>query len=336
MHELEELLKQLRSNPENKELKKKVRQWLYHNREDSKTTSLLRSHWDLLEKKMSERELKRLNTTLKVIHHKSGMTTTCFRNNKTRRISRSTIFKIAATLFIPIMIYTVVEYGSPWGTRAEVAELIAEQTTTGNKHFFLPDSTEVWLNSESRLDYPSDFEQNKQRIVNLSGQAFFKVTHDADHPFIVQTSDMDIRVVGTSFDVAAYADEKHISSVLEEGAIVVLDKYGKALDRLFPGEKVLFNKQHKTLEKTKVKTENFTSWTSGKLVFHNAGIAEVVRKLERRFGYTISVSEEIMKKKPTYTFSVKDEKIEEICQLICLSTDAEAFVEGKHIRLEKN
>lgn len=337
MHELEELLKQLRSNPENGALKKKVRQWLYQNGEDPKTTSLLRSHWELLDDELPERDLDQLRTTLKDIHRKVSMESASSKNNKNKKrgINRISILKIAATLLIPILTYTTIEYGSHWHTAANTTELIAAKTGTETKHFFLPDSTEIWLNSESQLDYPSDFEHSKQRLVTLSGQAFFKVSHDANHPFVVQTSDVDIRVLGTSFDVSAYPEEERISTVLEEGAIALLNKEGKALDKLVPGEQAVFHTQRGDLNKMKVRTGDLTSWTSGKLIFYNTGIAEVVRKLERRFGYRISVSKELLEENPTYTFSIKHESIEEICQLICLSTDAEAIIEGKHIRLEK-
>jgi hypothetical protein len=89
------------------------------------------------------------------------------------------------------------------------------------------------------------------------------------------------------------------------------------------------------LTKVKVNTTDFTSWTTGKLVFRNAGIAEVSRKLERRFGCTLSFSEELLEEKPTYTFTVQHEEINEICRLIELSTNAKASVNGTNIHFEK-
>ena len=72
-----------------------------------------------------------------------------------------------------------------------------------------------------------------------------------------------------------------------------------------------------------------------KLIFHNAGIAEVAQKLERRFGCTISISSELLEENPTYTFTVQHEDINEICRLIELSTNAKATINGKHIHFEK-
>ncbi len=337
MHELEKLLKQLRSDPENAELKKRVRRWLAEHREDSKTTALLRSHWDLLDDELGERDLQQLRGTLEKIHHKVNLEPVSLKNkkNKKRRFSRHSVLKIAATLLLPILIYASIEYADSWLNSANTSELVMAKTGTQIKHFFLPDSTEVWLNSESHIKYTSDFQNNKQRLVSLSGQAFFKVYHDAEHPFVVQTSDMDIRVLGTSFDVSAYPEEQAISTVLEEGAIALSNKQGKSLDKLAAGEQAVFHRKSGTLEKIKGSSKELTSWRSGKLIFRDAGIAQVISKLERRFGYNISVSQELLEENPTYSFSIKDENIEEICQLICLATGARATIEGKHIRLEK-
>jgi ferric-dicitrate binding protein FerR (iron transport regulator) len=146
---------------------------------------------------------------------------------------------------------------------------------------------------------------------------------------------MYIRVLGTSFDVSAYPDEQTISSTLEEGSIALFSKQGRQLGKLVPGEQVTFNIASSTLTKKKVKTSDLTSWTVGKLVFRDAGIAEVAHKLERRFGYTISISPELLEKNPTYTFTIQHEDINEICRLIELTTNAKVTIGGSHIQFEK-
>ncbi|SHF45758.1 FecR family protein [Mariniphaga anaerophila] len=336
MHEFQELLNQLRSNPANKELKKKIREWLSENPGNEQVLQLLKEHWELINTDLSESDFFRLNRVLAKIHVKANMKLSVQRNSNHRRsINRRQIIQIAATLLIPVLTYVGIHYFIKADNTENASQLIVETTGAKIRHFFLPDSTEVWLNSESRLNYPENINKTKQRIVSLSGQAYFKVYHDAARPFAVQTLQMDIRVLGTSFDVSAYPDEQTISSTLEKGSIALFSKQGKQLEQLVPGEQAVFDIVSSTLKRENVKTTDFTSWTVGKLVFHNAGIIEVAQKLERRFGYTISISSELSEENPTYTFTVQHESINEICRLIELSTNARATIDGKHIHFEK-
>jgi ferric-dicitrate binding protein FerR (iron transport regulator) len=338
MHEFQELLNQLRSNPTNNELKKKIREWLHKNPGDEQISQLLKKHWELLDTDLSESDLSRLDRLLKEIHVKANMKSSLYTDNnrKKRYINPAKILQFAATLLIPVLIYTGIYHFIKSGDTGKTGQLIVQTTGLNNQHFFLPDSTEVWLNAESRLGYPENLNKTKYRTVSLTGQAYFKVYHDAAHPFIVQTPQMDVKVLGTSFDVSAYPDEQTISSTLEEGLIALFNKQGKQLEKLIPGEQAVFYIATSTLTKKKVKTTDFTSWTASKLVFRDAGIAEVARKLERHFGCTISISTELLEENPTYTFTIQHEDINEICRLIELSTNnAKASVNGTHIHFEK-
>ena len=332
MHEFQELLDRLRSNPTDNKLKTKIRKWLRENPGDEQASRLLKNHWEMLYPDLSKSDLSRLDKLLEKIHEKASMKSS---HHKKRYINHKKTLRIAATLLIPILIYSGIQYSIKFRNTENTGKLIIQTTSAKTQHFFLPDSTEVWLNSESRLNYSENLHKTKNRLVSLTGQAYFKVYHDAAHPFIVQTSQMDIRVLGTSFDVSAYPDEQTISSTLEEGSIALFSKQGKQLGKLVPGEQVTFNITRSTLTKKKVKTSDLTSWRAGKLVFRDAGIAEVARKLERRFGYTISISPELLEKNPTYTFTIQHEDINEICRLIELTTNAKVTIGGSYIQFEK-
>ncbi len=336
-HKFEELISQLRQSPSDSVAKKKVREWILRNPDDQECLQSLKNHWDLLEDNLQERDLRQLDRLLENIHLKAGIRTSVqgasaqkLGNNK-----RISLLQIAAALIFPVLIYSAFNHFRNIGNPESLNLLIVEQADRETRHFFLPDSTEVWLNSDSRISYQKDLKKAGRRLVSLSGQAYFKVFHDASHPFIVKTPQIDIRVLGTCFDVSAYPDDPLISSTLEEGSIALLDKNGKQLEKLVPGEQAVFNSTSSSLQKERVKTEEFTSWKSGKLIFRNAGIAEVAKKLEHRFGCTISISPELLNENPTYTFTIQQEKLEEICRLIELSTKAKATINGQHIQFEK-
>ena len=98
----------------------------------------------------------------------------------------------------------------------------------------LADGTKVWLNSASRLIYPQSF-MGKERRVVLSGEAFFDVAHDAERPFIVETSRMNVKVLGTRFNVNDYDDNEEVSTTLVNGSVEIVSG-GQQAFRLVPGE----------------------------------------------------------------------------------------------------
>jgi len=337
MYKFEEILDQLRKSPNDHGLKIKVQELIQQNPDDKEMQQCIEKHWQLLEDDLKESDLGQLERLLENIHLKTGIQPSIpvARIKKLHNKKRINLLKIAAALLFPVLIYSSFQHFRKPGSPESSNLLMVEQTDGETRHFFLPDSTEVWLNSSSRISYPQDLGKAKVRLVNLSGQAYFKVFHDATHPFIVQTPRIDIRVLGTCFDVSAYPDEQFIYSTLEKGSIALLNKNGKQLEKLVPGEQAVFNLKTSSLQKEQVKTEEYTSWKSGKLIFRDSGIAEVAKKLEHRFGCTITISPELLHENPTYTFTIHKENLEEICHLIELSTNAKATVGGQYIQFEK-
>lgn len=338
MNHLREILRQLRANPNDNKLKNELRKWLSQNQEDKAISAFLKEHWDAVESKLPENDQRRLDQLLKEIHRKANVNSTG--ENEVRflrkRSTTVTLLKIAAVLLLPVLVYSGILLTQKVDDRKNPERFIVKNAGKTVQHFFLPDSTEVWLNAASHLSYAENLNNTKKRSVTLSGQAYFKVYHDAAHPFIVQTPEIDIRVLGTSFDVSAYHDEPTISSILEEGSIAVFNKQGQQLDKLVPGEQAIYDIPGKVLNKKLVESDFYTSWKTGKLVFRNAGIVEIARKLERRFACTVTISPEILKENPSYTFSVQNEKLEEVCLLLELSSnDIKTLINGTQIRIEK-
>lgn len=149
----------------------------------------------------------------------------------------------------------------------------------------LPDGTKVVLNAGSRLVYPEVF-KDKNREVLLVGEAFFDVEHDSEHPFVVQTTDIRIQVLGTRFNVSAYPADKTIETVLTEGK-VRLEKnnagiFSESID-LNPNELASFNKSTKKALVLSVDTENYTLWKDGLFKFESTDLNRIVKKLERYY-----------------------------------------------------
>ncbi|WP_421918595.1 FecR family protein [Marinifilum sp.] len=155
----------------------------------------------------------------------------------------------------------------------------------------LADGTKVWLNSESVLKYPTYFDGD-ERIVLLEGEAFFDVAKNRNMPFIVKTSDLNVRVLGTEFNLSSYKSEKNIELTLEEGS-VGLYKKGQLFNpekavRVKPNQKASFNKTlNRNVKLIACNPEIYSSWRFGKLQFRHENFGVLIRKLERWFDVRI-------------------------------------------------
>ena len=205
------------------------------------------------------------------------------------------------------------------------------ETMQGQKmQMTLPDGTKVWLNSGSKLTYAGDFNRS-ERIVNLEGEAFFNVTKNQTKKFKVRTSDVDIVVKGTSFDVSAYNDDREISVSLLEGKVVITDKTGKYMTDLNPDELVIISRQNLKYTLFKDDANTYRSWTQDQLIFYNEDIYEVTKKLERWYGINIKLVNPDEKQK--YTFSVKTESLRELLELFNKLTPIDYKINGKEVTI---
>ncbi len=152
------------------------------------------------------------------------------------------------------------------------------ETLTGMEYsLLLSDGTRVYLNAESSLSYPTAF-RGKQRIVELKGEAFFQVTKDPEHPFVVKMSGVELTVTGTTFNVRSYADEQQIVATLVEGIVAVNGR------QIVPGEQAVYSKKNKELAVHAVDVDRYIAWQQGKFVFRNERLEDVLMTLSRWYG----------------------------------------------------
>ncbi|WP_372775429.1 FecR family protein [Mangrovibacterium sp.] len=147
----------------------------------------------------------------------------------------------------------------------------------------LADGTKVWLNAGSRLVYPSRF-TDKTREVFLVGEALFDVGHDKDHPFIVKTKDLSVKVLGTKFNVTAYPEDQSIQTVLAHGSVELIKSKAGLFDRpvlLEPGQMGFWSKENNETIVSQVDVSSYTLWAEGLFSFADADLSRVVKKLER-------------------------------------------------------
>lgn len=176
----------------------------------------------------------------------------------------------------------------------------------------LSDGTLVTLNSGTRFKYPIHFIQDNNRTVFLDGEAFFDVTEDATHPFIVKTTNMNIEVLGTRFNVSSYLDDEKDFTVLVDGKVLVSSTtIPENTTVLEPNQKASFN--NSKLDVIDVHVDKYVAWIQGQLIFKEDSFKVIINKLERKFNLKIinnySDLEEII-----ITASFRTENIEQILE----------------------
>jgi len=155
----------------------------------------------------------------------------------------------------------------------------------------LSDGTKAHLNAGSSLKYPVQFLDRMERKVYITGEVFLSVEKDSLHPFIVNAYDLNVRVLGTSFNVNAYPEDDVTEIVLVEGSVGLYNDSEKfdpeKSELLSPGYKASFDKKTMEISKKAVITDLYTSWMNGELVFRNMSFANILKKLERHYDVNI-------------------------------------------------
>ena len=152
----------------------------------------------------------------------------------------------------------------------------------GEYQLILSDGTKVWLNADTKLEYPTKFTANN-RLVKLTGEAYFSVAKDSNRPFIVNLQNMDIEVLGTEFNVSAYNDDNLIKTTLVEGNVLIKNNSNPVLkdQTLSPGEQLSFDKNENTTEVNKVDVYQYIAWKEGQFVFDHRTLEEITKILGR-------------------------------------------------------
>ena len=201
----------------------------------------------------------------------------------------------------------------------------------GEYKIVLDDGTEIWLNSASELKYPAHFVGNERRVC-LVGEAYFQVARNEAAPFIVETRDMDVKVLGTSFNVSAYEDEENSHATLVEGRVEVDDKINGEKVTLTPGEQALL--QGKEMVVREVNTKLYSMWRLDRFTFASEDMEGVIRKLSRWYNVNFFFSNSSMKQKRFTGSLPKYSDISQVLKMIEMTTDIKFQVKGNTIIIQ--
>ena len=180
----------------------------------------------------------------------------------------------------------------------------------GEYTLVLADGTTVYLNAESELRFPKQF-KGKNRKVYLEGEGYFDVRRNEKQPFIVEVTQVEVRVLGTSFGVRAYTGEENVLTTLVQGRVNV-EAGGKQVE-LSPGQQADFNRGNDRLTVAEVDVEQYVGWKDGRLVFDNKPLEFILEELGRWYSFDVFYSNNELKEIP-YSLNIK--KHEDIAQVL--------------------
>ncbi|MEZ5104966.1 MAG: DUF4974 domain-containing protein [Draconibacterium sp.] len=308
-------------------------QWLNSGTFPEKDKSIVYNDWKSFKEEDGVTKFENYDTLLDKIHHKINTQQSKQSNINTGKLSISKlttwITRAAAILLIPVLGFLFYTLSDKAPTTVEADDLIIRfvelSAPIGSRtKMELSDGTVVHLNVGSKLIYPMVF-TGSTREVTLSGEGYFDVEHNPEKPFIVKTEKLDVKVLGTSFNVSAYPNDDNVETTLVKGKVTLEKRENsgasQSIGSMVPGQHVEYNTKTGAILSVKGNVEQYTGWKEGKLVFKNASVSDVASKLSRMFNVEIEIGDDI--KDYTYSVTFVDEPLFQILDLMTMATPIE-------------
>ena len=303
----------------------KVRQWLVNDTDVDVKNDVMYDIWDHLDVEDTDVE-----EALSLFHENQRKYNL---RHRTMRIAGKPM-RWAAVLLLPLISAAIVwVYQERLHDYRQLAEFYVPEGKIDS--LILSDGSKVIVNGGSTLLYPVQFAKHKEhRDVFLLGEGHFDVAKDKKQPFVVHSGNLEVKVLGTKFNVRAYINEEHITTTLEEGSVELSDKQFSEIMK--PNEQIIYSRNDGSMSKTNVNVKDFSGWTSGKMTFANKSLEEILRMVGKRFDVHFDVDKNInLNARFTMTFT-KEESFSEIMEVVThLGEDLKYTKKGNVIRLYK-
>jgi ferric-dicitrate binding protein FerR (iron transport regulator) len=238
------------------------------------------------------------------------------------------LFSIAASIAVLLSISNIYRMGK----QTEEIYRVVFSSPNAVSCVILPDSSVATLNRGSTLAYETDYNKN-MRKVSLEGEAFFDVRPDAEKAFIVSTDKVEVKVLGTVFNVSAYPENGEVITSLISGSVQLGNGEAEPICHLQPGQSAVYDKETAEIEIDYYDQEYVIGWITGKLLFRKKTFSDICKELEKKFNCTIEVkNEEIHKKLFTGKF-LNGETLPEILSIIQINTPFRYKTVNNHITI---
>lgn len=324
-------------NISSEELKERVQHRIVHPLKDTERDEALKNIWDKLGQTLSkdsswEESFQQLKPSLRAFDTSQGYHPSKFTK---RWIRIAAIWGIPFLMFITSgYFYYSISSKNHQSTATDISYSQCYASLGHRKKIYLPDSSQIWLNAGSTLIYPSTFRSSKREVF-LLGEGFFDIKKDSLHPFIVHTNYLEMEVLGTTFNVSSYPEDKQIKATLETGKLKVKILHDSTSYYLSPNNQLIYTPSTHQVERKFVKASDYSDWKTGGLFFNNSSFEDVLRILARTYGIKIHIRTSVYKNQKIYVHFNKNESLENIFLILKLMVpeleykiaDQEIFIE---------
>lgn len=239
------------------------------------------------------------------------------------------LLSIAASI---VILLSVVSLQYLYGDKKDVVSWVVFSSPNGVSRVVLPDSSVVMINKGSTVAYSTGYNQSK-RLVQLNGEACFNVMPNQKVPFIVSTKNVEVKVLGTVFNVSAYDDEEESVTSLLSGSVELKNKADNRVLYLVPNQSAVYNNSTAEVKIEPFDAEYVVGWIDGNLFFKKNTFKEICKVLEKKFNCSIQVNnKEVQKKLFTGKF-VSDESLPQILDIIRVIVPFNYTITNNHVQI---
>lgn len=245
-------------------------------------------------------------------------------------------WSVAAVAIVLLGLITVTAYWQ--GSRqiqSNFSDIVVEAPLGSKTKLTLPDGSTVWLNAGSKMVYSQGFGVRDRRLA-FQGEGYFEVEKNDEMPFLVQTHDVNVTVVGTKFNFRNYPEDEEAVVELLEGKVALENQLKEESVRyLSPNEKMVLHKATGKMDITSAKVKEATLWTENILLFDEDLLPDIVRELERSYHVQIEIENEDLKQTRFYgQFNQLEQNIYEVLDMLSETGKLKYHEEGKVIYLK--
>ncbi len=224
-------------------------------------------------------------------------------------------------------------YKAASGNASEVVYNTLSTPRGGQYQLVLPDGSKVWLNASSSLRFPAFFE-GKRRVVELTGEGYFEIAHNAKMPFAVYVNDLKVEVLGTHFNIMSYDNEKTVNTTLLEGSVKLSFPTSKIREqeiKIKPGQQATLDKNISLMNVHEADVESAVAWKNGMFQFKSDDIQTIMRQIERWYDVDVSYADKIPEGHYSGTID-RNNKLSTVLKIL-EESDLKFKIEGKTLTI---
>ena len=323
MQEIEEIIVKSFSEEITSEEKNRLSHWLAESSENEKYLAQLKNIWQVSHAAFNPDEIN-LNVAENTILQKID-----------DRVPIKVSFwgwwqRVAAIIVLPLIL--ILSYLLLFDNGFSVSEAVYQEISSPpgmSSKIVLTDGSTVWLNSNSKLKYPTRFSDGKREVI-LSGEAYFEVESDKKNPFLVKTQALTVMATGTAFNVEAYQSDSITAVTLIKGKVNV-DISGKENMNITPNQRLSYNNKDHTYNTDIVNPYKWYAWKDGILMFRDDPLDYVFKRIGLTFNVQIDVKDKELASHP-YRATFEGESLDEILKLMKMTVPIEYVKEERIIR----